>query len=100
MEWNQVAAHWSYVGAIAATVFPELTDDDLDDIAGNRSKWTDHLVRLYSMERSEAENRLDEWIQQLPPPRLALNTRNIQEVHRRSISRKPGFLRRLLELFN
>lgn len=100
MEWNQVPTHWQYVGAIAATVFPELSDDDLDHIAGNRTLWVEHLVRLYAMDRTEAEQQLDGWIKQVPPPRLSLDARTIQEVHRRSISRKPSIFRRLIQLFN
>jgi hypothetical protein len=100
MEWNQVPTHWQYVGAIAATVFPELSDEDLDNIAGNRTKWVDYLVRLYALERAEAERQLDEWMKQVPPPRLSLNARKIQEAHRRSVSRKPSIFRRLIERFN
>ena len=62
MNWDQVAGKWKQFKGSARQHWGKLTDDDLDQIAGNREKFVGIVQERYGIAREEAQKRTDEWL--------------------------------------
>jgi uncharacterized protein YjbJ (UPF0337 family) len=61
MDWDQIQGGWKqYRGQVKAR-WGQLTDDELDVIAGKRDKLIGKLEEKHGLSRDEAERQLDEW---------------------------------------
>lgn len=61
MDWNQVVAKWNLFKGSVKQEWGELTDDDLDYIAGTRDKLIGRLQEKYGVSKEEAERRAERW---------------------------------------
>jgi len=59
--WNQVKGNWKQVKGEAQKQWGKLTDDDLDQIQGERDKLIGRIQERYGEAREDAERRVDEW---------------------------------------
>lgn len=62
MNWDRVKGNWKQVKGEIRKQWGELTDDDLDVIAGEREKLVGRLQDRYGIAKHEAEKQADEWL--------------------------------------
>jgi uncharacterized protein YjbJ (UPF0337 family) len=62
MNWDQVEGKWKQMKGSLKEKWGKLTDDDLDQIAGNRDKLVGKLQERYGIAKEEAQKRSDEWL--------------------------------------
>lgn len=60
-EWDVIKGKWKQLKGDARVQWGKLTDDDWDQIAGNRDKLIGRLQEEYGWEKSETERRVDDW---------------------------------------
>jgi uncharacterized protein YjbJ (UPF0337 family) len=60
-EWDVLKGMWNQIKGDARAEWGKLTDDDWDQIAGNRDKLVGHLQESYGWTKMDAESRVDEW---------------------------------------
>lgn len=60
-SWDVVKGLWKQIKGDARAEWGKLTDDDWDQIAGNRDKLIGRLQEEYGWQRNETERRVDEW---------------------------------------
>ncbi|MCB1365133.1 MAG: CsbD family protein [Rhodobacteraceae bacterium] len=59
MNWDRIEGNWKqFKGSIKAE-WGDLTDDELDEAAGNREKLAGKIQERYGIAKDEAERRLD-----------------------------------------
>jgi uncharacterized protein YjbJ (UPF0337 family) len=61
MDWNQIGAKWDLFKGSAKQEWGELTDDDLDYVAGTRDRLVGRLREKYGCTKEEAERQADNW---------------------------------------
>jgi uncharacterized protein YjbJ (UPF0337 family) len=61
MHWDQIEDRWQQYRGQVKEKWGELTDDELDAIAGKRHKLIDKLQEKRALSRDEAERQLEEW---------------------------------------
>jgi len=69
MNWDQVEGKWKQFKGSARKQWGDLTDDDLDRIAGNREKFVGVLQERYGIAKEEAQKRADAWAKTLQDDR-------------------------------
>lgn len=60
-EWDVIKGMWKQIRGDARNEWGKLTDDDWDQIAGNRDKLVGRLQEEYGWEKNEVERRVDSW---------------------------------------
>jgi uncharacterized protein YjbJ (UPF0337 family) len=68
MNWDQIEGNWKQIRGKVRAKWGELTNDDLDKIAGEREVLIGKLQERYGVERAEAEREVRDWIDALTPP--------------------------------
>lgn len=61
MNWEQVKGNWNQLKGSAKIQWGELTDDDLQQIEGDRDKLIGKLQEAYGLSKEEAERQADEF---------------------------------------
>jgi uncharacterized protein YjbJ (UPF0337 family) len=61
MNWDRIAGNWKQFQGEAQKQWGNLTNDDLDVIAGERTKLIGRIQERYGWAREEAERRVEEW---------------------------------------
>jgi uncharacterized protein YjbJ (UPF0337 family) len=61
MNWDQVEGKWKQVKGSLRQQWGKLTDDDLEQISGNRDKFVGVMQERYGIAKDEAQRRADEW---------------------------------------
>ncbi len=61
MNWDQVKGNWTEFKGKVKQQWGELTDDDLDRMAGQRDQLVGQIQKRYGTTREEAERRVTEW---------------------------------------
>lgn len=61
MNWNQVEGNWKQFKGKVIEKWGDLTDDDLDKIAGKREALIGHIQKKYGIAQEEAEKQVKEW---------------------------------------
>jgi uncharacterized protein YjbJ (UPF0337 family) len=61
MNWNEISGHWTQLKGRLREEWGELTDDELEEIAGNRERLIGILQEKHGFTKDEAERRLEEW---------------------------------------
>lgn len=61
MNWDQVKGKWTQVTGSAKSKWGELTDDDLQQIDGEREKMVGKIQERYGLAKEEAEKQVDDW---------------------------------------
>jgi uncharacterized protein YjbJ (UPF0337 family) len=65
MQWDRVEDRWNQiVGAVKAR-WSQLTDDDLNVIAGKRAQLIGRIQERYEIARDEAQRQVEQWITSL-----------------------------------
>jgi uncharacterized protein YjbJ (UPF0337 family) len=65
MKWDQMEGKWKQFAGRVREKWGELTDDDVDVIAGKRDRLLGKLQERYAIKREEAEKQIDSFIRQL-----------------------------------
>jgi uncharacterized protein YjbJ (UPF0337 family) len=58
MAWDQIEGNWKQFKGKVKETWGDLTDDELDQIAGKRDVLLGKIQERYGMEKDEAERRL------------------------------------------
>jgi len=66
MNWDEVGGNWNQVKGSIKQKWGNLTDDDLEYIAGSRDKFAGKLQERYGFNREQAQKRADEWLKAQP----------------------------------
>jgi len=61
MNWDQIEGSWTEMKGHIKEKWGELTDDELDQIAGKRDQMVGMLQRKYGYAKEQAEKELDTW---------------------------------------
>ena len=62
MNWDQVEGKWKQMKGSVKEQWGELTNDDLDVIAGKRDKLIGKLQERYGLATEDANKRADAWL--------------------------------------
>jgi uncharacterized protein YjbJ (UPF0337 family) len=62
MNWDEVKGNWMQLKGAVREKWGDLTDDDLDRIAGDREQFVGRLQERYGQTREEAERNVDEFV--------------------------------------
>jgi uncharacterized protein YjbJ (UPF0337 family) len=60
-EWDIVKGMWNQIKGDARAEWGKLTDNDWDQIAGNRDKLVGRLQEEYGWTRVDTERKVDDW---------------------------------------
>lgn len=61
MNWERIEGHWTQLKGKVREQWGELTDDDLDVIAGRREQLAGKIQERYGIAKEEAEDRVRRW---------------------------------------
>lgn len=61
MSWNKVEGNWNQFKGKVKEKWGELTDDELDQIAGKRDNLIGKIQEKYGIAEDEAEKRIKEF---------------------------------------
>ena len=61
MNWDRIQGAWREYKGKPKQQWGKLTDDDLDQIEGNREELAGRLQNRYGIAKDEAERQIDEW---------------------------------------
>ena len=65
MDWNRIEGGWKDLNGKIRQQWGNLTDDDLDKIAGKREEFEAKLQQLYGLTKDAARKQIDEWMTKL-----------------------------------
>ena len=65
MNWDDVSGRWKQLKGQVKEKWGDLTDDDLDKIAGQRDQLVGKIQQRYGIAKEEAEQRADQWVHNL-----------------------------------
>ena len=61
MNRDQIEGTWKQIKGAVKSQWGELTDDDLQQVEGNRDKLVGKIQERYGKTREEAEREVDSW---------------------------------------
>lgn len=61
MNWDIIQGKWKQVKGSVKEKWGELTDDELDQIDGNKDKLAGKLQEKYGWSKEDADNKIDEY---------------------------------------
>jgi uncharacterized protein YjbJ (UPF0337 family) len=61
MNWDQIQGNWKQVVGKAKEQWGQLTDDDLDVVAGRRDQLAGKIQERYGIALHDAEKQIAEW---------------------------------------
>jgi uncharacterized protein YjbJ (UPF0337 family) len=62
MNWDQVKGNWKQFRGEAQKQWGKLTNDDLDVVAGERTKLVGRLQETYGYTKVKADAEVDSWL--------------------------------------
>jgi len=68
MNWDRIEGNWKQFKGDVLKQWGELTDDDLDVVAGEREKLVGRLQDRYGIAKEKAERQIDEWLERYRTP--------------------------------
>lgn len=60
MNWDEISGKWTQAKGSIRKKWGELTDDDVEQIAGERDKMVGKLQERYGMTKDAAEREIDQ----------------------------------------
>jgi len=63
MNRDQIEGKWKQLKGSVKVQWGKLTDDDLDQIKGNRDQFAGKLQERYGLAKDEAQKMADAWLQ-------------------------------------
>lgn len=70
MDWDDLRAKWPQMRGQLRHRWGRLTEDDLDEIAGYQETFIGKVQERYSIDRTEALQRIQEWLRTLQEQRV------------------------------
>lgn len=64
MNWDRIQGNWKQFKGVVKEQWGELTDDELEVIAGHKDQLAGKLQEHYGLSREEAERQVSDWQQQ------------------------------------
>ena len=61
MDWNRVEGNWKQVKGKVKEKWGQLTDDDLDTIAGRRDQLEGKIQERYGIAKDQVKKDIDSW---------------------------------------
>lgn len=61
MNWDIVKGKWKQLSGSAKSNWGELTDDDLQQVEGERERLVGKVQEKYGITRDKAEQQVDDW---------------------------------------
>lgn len=61
MNWDEIKGNWTQFKGKAKVKWGEMTDDELDQVEGNRDILIGKIQEKYGKTREEAEKEVDDW---------------------------------------
>jgi uncharacterized protein YjbJ (UPF0337 family) len=61
MAWDQIEGNWKQFKGKVKEAWGDLTDDEIDQIAGKRDVLIGKIQERYGMEKDEAERRIKDF---------------------------------------
>jgi uncharacterized protein YjbJ (UPF0337 family) len=61
MDWNRVEENWEWYKGKVKEQWGDLTDDDLDQIAGKRDQLEYKIQERYGLEKDLVRRDVDDW---------------------------------------
>lgn len=65
INWDQIEGNWKQFSGKIRQQWGQLTDDEIDEIAGNRDILVGKLQERYGIGREEAERQLEDFTNSL-----------------------------------
>ena len=65
MNWDIIKGNWSQMTGDIKTKWGELTDDEIDQAAGEREKFVGLLQEKYGLAKADAETEIDKFFAQI-----------------------------------
>jgi len=65
MNWDIIEGKWKQLRGEAQSQWGKLTEDEIDQVAGDREKLAGLLQERYGIARAEAERQIDEFSERL-----------------------------------
>jgi len=59
--WDRIAGNWKQFAGDVRTKWADLTDDDMEQIAGERQKLEGRIQERYGISKDEANAQIEEW---------------------------------------
>lgn len=61
MNWDQIQGKWKEYTGKAQSQWGKLTDDDMQQIQGDRRALAGKIQEAYGVSKEEAERQIDDW---------------------------------------
>lgn len=61
MDTDELKGNWNVLKGKARQQWGELTDDDIEKVAGKRDELIGRIQKVYGVSRDEAERQVSEW---------------------------------------
>ncbi len=65
MDWNRIEGNWKQIKGQIKQKWANLTDDDLDKIAGKREQLEGKLQERYGIAKDAVRKDVDDWMKTL-----------------------------------
>ena len=65
MNWDIIEGKWKQLNGETQTQWGKLTEDEIDQAAGNREKLAGIIQERYGVAKDEAERQIDEFAERL-----------------------------------
>ncbi|MCF1503353.1 CsbD family protein [Afifella sp. H1R] len=62
MNWDRVQGNWKQFKGNAQAQWGKLTDDELDQVEGNREVLAGKIQERYGVAKDQAEREIDDWL--------------------------------------
>jgi uncharacterized protein YjbJ (UPF0337 family) len=66
MNWDRIEGNWKQFKGAARERWGQLTDDDVDVVAGRRDQLAGRIQERYGVAKDEAERQIDDWLESRP----------------------------------
>jgi uncharacterized protein YjbJ (UPF0337 family) len=61
MDWNRIEGNWKQLKGKVKEKWGDLTDDDLDKIAGRRDQFEGLIQQRYGLTKDQARKQVEDW---------------------------------------
>ncbi|MFO7854206.1 MAG: CsbD family protein [Paracoccaceae bacterium] len=61
MDWDRIKGNWKQLTGSVKSKWGELTDDEIQEVAGDREKLEGKIQERYGKSKDEVRAEVDEW---------------------------------------
>ena len=62
MNWDQIEGKWKEMSGSVQSKWGELTNDEIQEVRGDRRALAGKIQNRYGITKEEAERQIDEWL--------------------------------------